>query len=178
MTKQDNLTTKSKRPKWIPQGNPWMDLVVERYLIKASDGLSHYEAIMDAARTAERILYADITGALQRDLKIPTTSFCSYDKFRRNNGDGLSIASWRGKDWIIPPYLYEDGIDWVPFDGMQKFHVTIPSTGRTGIVEVNAFVWDDTSKTNFWRLGCLADIVNTNSKAIISAEGGRLQIPF
>jgi hypothetical protein len=184
MVTQDNLNAKSQRPDWISQDTPWMDLVVERYTIKTSNKPNYYQAIMEAAWAAEKILYWDIGGALQLDLQdLWGKSTCKYPDSRIEHKD--AIATWKATGWLIPPYLYEDGVDWVPYDGMQKFHVKthadslpLPKEGYAGIVEVNAFVWDDTSKTNFWRLGCLADIVNRNSKNLILAEGGRLQIPL
>jgi len=184
----DNLYKTPKRPDWIDKETPWMDLVVEKYIIKTvSLSPNSHKAFMRAAKLSEKILYHDILGGLQLDLEdLWGKSTCTYPDSKKKGKDKYS--EWEASNWMIPPYLYEEGVSWIPYDGMQKFYIEtsikqkqvgiIPGMGTAyqGLAEVHAFVWND--KSFLKRYGCLADVIYRNKNEIVSAKSARLAIPL
>lgn len=157
-----------------------LDLIVERYQFKADSADTKRDALLSAARLAERVLYIDIAGALQLDLIIGWGKQSPNYPVPEEHSDG--VAKWRPQ-WHIPPYEYESSIRWRPYDGMQQFDIGIESKEEenihTGKVNMVAYVWDDKPLIiGDGRKGCLLDVVNRNRDRIIFAESGRIAIPM
>lgn len=156
-----------------------LDLVVVRYEFGTkTDYSNRFEAIIDGARMAENILYIDIHGGLQLDLDIGWGG--RSPDYPRPNEHNDGIASWQ-PNWHIPPYEYEAGIRWKPFDQMQQFDVKVGAIPENenyrGVVQIVAYVWDDRINLNEeGRLGCLVDALHRNKDRILLAEGSRISI--
>ena len=151
-----------------------VNLVVERFSIKTEQfSTDKHDALMSAARLAETILFVDIFGAVFYDTVASWgKKTVEYPSPKRVDTSDSCYKS----NWHIPPYEYETGIRWKPFDCMQQFDVKVESrnTGAVyqGVVKLIAYVWADSEM----RLGCLLDIVHRNEKQIEIAETGSVAV--
>lgn len=151
-----------------------LDLIVERFQFIADKAKDRHQALLNAARHAERLLYVDIYGAIFYDLiEGWGKTSVSYPQPPKKNDD---IASWNS-NWHISPYEYASGLRWKPFDGMQQFEVKLDvhQDGENYVGQVNliAYVWKD----GVDRTGILVDIVGRNLNSIKNAENAIIKIP-
>jgi hypothetical protein len=155
-----------------------LDLIIERYRFNSRPCSNQQAAVKEAARLAENILYIDVYGALQLDMAIGWGRHPPEYPKPREREDG--VASWK-PNWHIPPYEYERGIRWKPFDGMQQFDVSIEVQQHEdvyqGVVKIVAYVWDDGEGMGDGRMGCLLDIINRNREHVTLAETAKITIP-
>ena len=156
-----------------------LDLVVERYEFGAEMHSTRPEAIHEAARYAEKILYVDIWGALQLDLVIGWGKNSPRLEYPKPMEKHDNVARWK-PNFFIPPHEYEAGIRWKPLDEMQQFDVRTEARRieekYQSVVKMVAYVWDDLPHDG--RIGCLLDVVNRNRNHNLLAERGRISTSF
>lgn len=144
-----------------------LELRIDKFTFETAEGYnSRLEALLDASKQAERLLYSDIYGALELDLvkgwgKPGPTYPEPETKIQNLNPNFNFPVQWRS-NWHIPPYEYWDGIRWIPLDGNQVFDIKAETFkksdkhyARTKLV---VYMWND--ERGFDRTGCLIDIPN------------------
>ena len=164
------------------QDEEFLDLIVERFEFDAGVHPDKATALDKAALEADTILYRDIYGALELDLATHWKKSVTYPSPPIHKDGNIA---WRPKRFILPQD-YEQGIRWIPFDGMQQFDVQIEaqqtSTGYNAVVKLVAYVWDDINAGD-GRRGCLLDLVDRTSKYANRckakiAETTRVKVPM
>ena len=159
-----------------------IDLRVEGYEFKTEPKEDNFSAILEAARTAENILYCGINGALQLDLRNLWGQSNLDLKYPEVYQEGKDLQSqWRCHKWMIPFEAYVMGLEWRPFDQMQKFRVKCETreieSKQVGIIKMNAFVPEEYRITGHNRTGCLIDIVNRYKDRLITAKTATIRVP-
>ena len=146
------------------QDGEFLDLIVERFEFDAGIHPDKATALDEAALQADTLLSNDIWGGLEMDIGTGWSGSTRYPSPPIHK-DGNVI--WKPKRFILPQD-YEQGIRWMPFDGMQQFDVQIEArqilTGYHAIIKLVAYVWDDIKRGD-GRLGCLLDLVDRTKYA-------------
>lgn len=193
--KEYNLNLSTSKHGKIIGDIRYIDLVVERYEFGTKFEETNYEALIEGAWKAEKILYSDISGALQLDMN----NFWGTDRHERSPNPYSpdfqkdEFSKWRIKSnrkWAIPAEAYFQGVEWYPYDGFQKFSTQVitrqTDKGYYGVIKIDAFVIDDTIPGK--RLGCLLDVIHRNAQeynpfkqekeGILLAVGTRIAVPY
>jgi hypothetical protein len=171
-----------KQTKQQSQIRDEVDLRVERYEFKTQPKDNIVLAMLQAARDAEIMLYYTINGALQLDLRNLWGQFNLDLKYPEHDQEGKDIqAEWRSQRWMIPLEAYLTGVDWLPFDQMQKFIVKCEAreieSKQVGIIKMDAFVPKGYKITGRDRTGCLIDIIHRHKNYVISAQTATIRVP-
>ncbi len=199
MVSKNNLVGNTDKHCKEIDGVRFLDLVVEMYNFPGHIQKTSYDARMEGARMAEKILYKDIYDTLLSDVggahpRRPHPKFSPESLLNQIEKD--RFAKWKiseGPGFMIPPEAYFRGIDWIPYDENQKFKVKVVSReieimkakGYRGVVQIDAFVLDDGYSGNGNRLGCLVDVIHKNvvndniaDGTTYSLIGGRIPVPM